>query len=122
MASFTIQLHRLRFFAHHDVYEEERTAGNEFEVAISLKVKATKEKVSSLEQTIQYAAVYALTKEIFSKPTLLLETLAQEIAEALKMKYSFIKKISVQIVKLHPPIVSFTGSVSVTFRKSYREK
>lgn len=119
MASFTIQVHNLRFFAHHGVYEEEKVLGNEFEVNISLKVKARAETVSSIHQTVNYADVYRITKEIFSIPQPLLETVAQNIAEAIKNKHSSVKKISVQIIKLHPPIVSFIGAVSVTFEKRY---
>ncbi|GAA4734054.1 dihydroneopterin aldolase [Flavisolibacter ginsenosidimutans] len=119
MASFIIQLHGLRFLANHGVFEEERTTGNEFEVNISLKVEVPKETISSLHQTVNYAEVYRITKEIFSTPTPLLETLAQDVAEAIKQAFPSLIKISVQIIKLHPPIVSFTGSVSVIYRKSY---
>lgn len=122
MASFIVQLHGLRFFAKHGVYEEERSTGNEFEVNISLKVKAPKENVSSLQQTVNYAEVYRLTKEIFLTPTPLLETLAQEIARTIKQAFPSVKKISVQIIKRHPPIVSFTGSVSVRFQKTYKKQ
>lgn len=118
-ASFTIQLNNLRFFAEHGMYEEERAVGNEFEVNISLEVKAPKEKIKSIEDTINYAEVYRLTKEIFSKRKTLLETLAMEIAEVLKQEFSSIKRLSIQIIKRNPPITSFTGSVSVSYNKEY---
>lgn len=120
MAVFIIALTNLRLFAHHGVYKEERILGNEFEVNISLSVKAPKEKISSITETVNYAEVYRITKETFSVPKPLLETIATEIAEAIKEAFPAVKKISVQIVKLHPPIVSFTGSVSVTYQKKYK--
>ena len=119
-AYFTIQLNNLRFFAEHGMYEEERAVGNEFEVNISLEVKAPKEKIKSLEDTINYAEVYRIVNEIFSMRKPLLETLAMEIAEELKKEFSSIKSLSVQIIKLNPPITSFTGSVSVTYERSYK--
>lgn len=120
MASFIVQLHNLRFFAQHGVYGEERTVGNEFEVNLALVVKAPKEIVSSLEQTINYAEVYRIIKEGFASPQALLETLAQQIAAAIKAAFPSVKKIRIQIIKLHPPIVSFSGAVSVTYRKKYK--
>ena len=119
-ASFTIQLNHLRFFAEHGMYEQERSVGNEFEVNISLEIKAPKEKIKSIEDTINYAEVYRITKELFAKRKSLLETLAMEIAEELKEQFPAIKNLSIQISKLHPPITSFTGSVGVCYQKSYK--
>ncbi|HVF96019.1 MAG TPA: dihydroneopterin aldolase [Flavisolibacter sp.] len=119
MASFIIQLNSLRFFAKHGIYDEERSTGNEFEVNISLSVKAPKEKITSLEQTINYAEVYRITKERFFISTPLLETLATELVSAIKDAFPSVKKISVQIIKINPPIVAFTGSVSVTYQKRF---
>lgn len=121
-STFTIALNHLQFFAAHGLYAEERQAGNAFEVNLSLTLKAPKEKVVSLEETINYAEVYRLVNERFAIRTDLLETLAMEIAESLKLQFPAIQKISIHIVKLHPPITAFTGSVSVTFNRSYKEK
>lgn len=120
MASFTIQLHQLRFFAEHGMYEEERKVGNEFEMNISLVVKSPKEKITSIQQTISYSEVYRITKEIFAERKPLLETLAMEIAEELKLQFPSIKQLSIQIIKLNPPITSFIGSVSITYEKRYK--
>lgn len=119
MASFTIQLHQLRFFAHHGVYHEEVLAGNEFEVNLSLEVDAPDEILSRINETINYATVYQIVQNVFSVREQLLETIAMKIAEAVKAEFPQLKKIAVQLIKLHPPIASFTGSVSVTFHKEY---
>ena len=117
---FTIQLNNLRFFAAHGMYAEEIGVGNEFEVNISIDIKAPKTKLTSIEDTVNYAEVYRITKDVFSKRKLLLETLAMEIAEELKTNFSFIRRVCVEITKLNPPIASFAGSVSVSFRKTYK--
>lgn len=119
-SSFTIQLNNIRFYAEHGLYAEEAQVGVEFELNISLTVKAPKVKVTSLEQTVNYAEVYRIVKEVFSVRKNLLETLATEMAEELKQQFPEIKKVSVQIIKLHPPIISFAGSVSVTYKKSFK--
>lgn len=120
MARLIISLQNVRFFAHHGVFEEERILGNEFAVNLSLTVKAPKEMLTELEQTINYAEVYRIVNERFSSPTPLLETLAMQIAGALKQAFPSLKKVGIQIAKLHPPIAAFTGSVSVTYQKRYK--
>ena len=102
------------------MFEEERAAGNEFEVNIALTIKAPKKKVQSLEHTINYAEVYRITKELFSKRSRLLETMAMEIAEVLKAQFPSINQLSIDIKKLNPPITGFTGSVGVRYEKSYK--
>ena len=119
-ATFTIQLHNLHFFAEHGLYQEEKSTGNEFEVNLTMLVDAPEEMVTKIEDTINYAAVYRLTKDIFLQPTPLLETLAMKTANALKEAFHSIKSIQIQIIKLHPPIVNFSGSVSVTYSKDFR--
>lgn len=121
MASFTIQLHHLRFFAAHGLFAEETLTGNEFDVNIALSVKAPKEKITAIEDTINYAAVYSLVKEIFARRQDLLETIAMDVAEQIKAQFPAVRKLSVQITKLHPPIAGFTGSVAVTYRKRFKE-
>jgi len=120
MASFSIQLQKLSLFGRHGVFEEEKLVGNDFEINLSLTVKAPKEKLKAIADTINYAEVYQIVKEIFSKPESLLETIAMIIAEDLKSRFPALKKIAVQIIKLHPPITGFTGSVSVTYNRKFK--
>ena len=118
---FTIQVNNLRFFAAHGMYAQEARAGNAFEVNISLTTEAPLTRVTSLEQTINYAEVYRITKAIFEVRRDLLETLAMDIAESLKQAFPSLQKASIQIIKLNPPITAFSGSVSVTYQKDFTE-
>ncbi|HET7897677.1 MAG TPA: dihydroneopterin aldolase, partial [Flavisolibacter sp.] len=63
-ATFTIQLNKLRFSSGHGVFAEEAITGNEFEINLSLEVEAPEKTVTSLEETINYAEVYRITKEL----------------------------------------------------------
>jgi dihydroneopterin aldolase len=120
--TFIIQLHNLRFFGYHGLYEEEKILGNEFELNIWMKVKVSEEKKVSIHDTINYTTVYELLKEIFNQREELLETICINISNAIKDKFPELKKLSIQIVKLHPPITGFAGSVSVTYEKNYQKK
>lgn len=118
-ATFTIQLHRLRFFATHGVFAEEEKTGNEFEVNLSLTVPAPEEGAVTIQNTINYADVYQLVNAHFCRREALLESIAVSIAGSLKEAFPLLQSVSVQIAKLHPPIAAFTGSVSVTYNKTF---
>jgi dihydroneopterin aldolase len=120
-ATFTIQLTNLRFTAAHGLFTEEAQVKNDFEVNISLTVKAPEQKVTTIEETINYVDAYSIVKDIFSVPCHLLETLSMDIAESLKRQFPALRKVSVQIIKVTPPITSFIGSVSVTYSKKYKD-
>lgn len=118
-ATFTIQLLHLRFLAPHGVFGEEATVGNEFEINLSLEIGAPEQPVVSLHETVNYAAVHETVRLLFAERTALLETLAMKIAAKLKAQFPTLRKASVQIIKLHPPITSFAGSVSVTYNTDF---
>jgi dihydroneopterin aldolase len=118
--TFSIQLNHLRIFGYHGLHEEEKILGNEVEINILMKVKTSKEDKVSINDTINYADVYAVVKEIFKQREDLLETICINIATAIKNKFPQLRKISIQLIKLHPPIVAFVGSVSVTYEKKYK--
>ena len=109
----TIHLHNLLF--HHGLYAEEKMLGNNFEIDITIQHISIVEKIISLEQTINYTAVYNLVKERMQTPTPLLETLAQEICEAILENFSHAETVSFSIKKLNPPIIQFQGSVGISF-------
>ena len=116
--AITIELKQLRFFAYHGLYEEEKKIGAEFEVNLAVSFSPS-DKITALDETVNYEKLYQLLKEEMQKPRDLLETLAMEIAQAIHLAFSQIKKIGISITKLHVPIVSFIGNVEVNFFKEY---
>jgi dihydroneopterin aldolase len=119
-STFVIQLTSLRFVAAHGLYEQEAQVGGEFEVNLSLTIPAPEHKRLSIDDTVNYADVHAIVKEIFTHRQALLETIAMEIVDVIKNRFPALRKISVQIIKLHPPIAAFTGSVSITLNKKFK--
>jgi len=114
----TISLHNLIFHSFHGVHEEEKILGNTFIVHISLSFHPA-EKISLLEQTVNYASVYEIVKQRMSMPTALLETLAQDLAQELHAFDKRIKSISVSVEKKNPPIPNMEGSVSVNYKQDF---
>lgn len=110
----TITLNNLTFFSFHGVHEEERILGNEYEVNVSISYK-TEEKITALEQTVNYTSVYELIKQRMAIPAALLETLAQDLAQQIHKLDLRITTITVAIEKKNPPISNIEGSVGVTY-------
>jgi dihydroneopterin aldolase len=53
------------------------------------------------------------------QPVDLLETLVQEIAQAVHQKFSQVKEVTVSVEKLNPPIDKFSGSATVSYKAEY---
>jgi dihydroneopterin aldolase len=115
---FKINLHNLIFHSFHGIHEEEKILGNEFEVNVSLSFIAG-EQITTLEQTINYATIYEIIKNRMRAATPLLETLVQDLAEAIRAFDNRIQSISVSVEKKNPPMASMEGSVSVHYKKDY---
>ena len=116
----TIELKGLRFFAEHGMYAEERKVGNQFEIDLEVSYKAPKHVITTMEETVNYVEIYRIVEERFSEYKNLLETCAMEICEALHEHFSEIRKISIHIKKINPPITNFTGSVGVAYSKEFK--
>jgi dihydroneopterin aldolase len=119
MGEFTIELRDLQFYSFHGLYEEEKTAGGEFVVDVRAKFPAEGHALRSIDQTVNYAALFVIVKEEMDKPRELLETIAQSIAEKIYAKYNLIKEVEIRIEKKRAPIVGLNGSVAASYKKVY---
>ena len=117
---FTIDLKNLRFFGEHGMYQEEMKVGNEFELDISLACRSPKKTISSINQTINYVEVYRIVQEEFGQRRLLLETLAMQIADRIYQQFPEIQQLSITIRKMNPPITNFSGSVGISYNKTFK--
>ena len=115
---FTIRLNKLIFFAYHGVHAEETVVGTEFEVSVQISFIENK-KIETLADTLNYANVYEIIKDHFSRPVPLLETLAQNISEEIYKVDEQITLINITIDKLNAPICNFIGTVGVHYSKSF---
>jgi dihydroneopterin aldolase len=115
----TISLNNLRFRAFHGVYPEERQKGNDFVVNMEAEYTPQHESIISLDETIDYAALFDIINAIMQKPVDLLETLAQSIANQVHAEFPQINTIAVTVEKLNPPIDKFSGSVTIRYVKKY---
>jgi 7,8-dihydroneopterin aldolase/epimerase/oxygenase len=115
---FTIQINKLHLYGYHGVHEEETILGSNFEVNISVSFKEAG-LIVSLDETINYVSVFEIVKSHFTTPQKLLETLAQNIVQAIYLLDKKTETINISIEKLNPPIANFTGAVCVQFSKTF---
>ncbi len=118
-AKMTIELRDLHFHAFHGLYPEERKTGNEFRVALQVDFLPPENYITSIEDTINYAALFDIVQKAMHQSTELLETLVMAISETIHTRFPQVIKINISIHKLHPPIARFTGEVGVNFEKEY---
>jgi dihydroneopterin aldolase len=113
-----IELHNLRFFAHHGMYEEEKKVANEFDVDLEVSFEAN-ETITSINESINYVKLYELVKKHMLQEQRLLETIAMNISYSIHEQYPQVKKISITITKKYPPVINFSGNVAVSYVKEF---
>ena len=115
----TISLNNVRFRAYHGLHPEERQKGNDFVVNMQVGYVPKRDTIVSLEDTIDYAALFDIINLIMQQPVGLLETLVQEIAHSVHQKFPQVKEITVSVEKLNPPIDKFSGSAAVSYKAEF---
>lgn len=128
--TFTIELEKMRFYARHGVFPQERAVGNWFEVSVSLTYEADADMApdDNLAGTINYARVAEIVTHEMSIPSQLLETVALRIRRALLEAFAasastvatdaspVITSGSIRIAKITPPLGLPISSASATLR------
>lgn len=120
MSNFlTISLNNVRFRAYHGLHPEERQKGNDFVVNMQVSYIPRDGMISSLDDTIDYADLFAIINTTMQRPVDLLETLVQTIAQNVHQKFPQIRDVVVSVEKLNPPIDKFSGSAAVSYKVTY---
>lgn len=119
----TIHIDRLKIFAHHGVFREEKQKGQEFIVNAVLHTDTEKAGLrDDLNETVNYAEVCKTIHEVMTKNTYdLIETAAQECAYAVLRGYDRVCGIDIEIQKPDAPIDMDFGYVSVKISRSWHE-
>ena len=108
-----IEILGIRGHGYHGVLPDERRDGQEFSVDVVLEVDTTvAAAMDDLSHTVDYGAVAVLVHEhITGEPHLLIEALADRIAEAL-IALERVDVVEVSVHKPHAPIaVPFTDVI-----------
>lgn len=114
----TIELEEMEFYAFHGCYDTEKRVGNPFRVSLRLEVDldaaATSDK---MEDTVNYLSAYQVVAGEMQTVSNLLEHVAARILEALYVRFPAIRKATVKVSKLAPPLGGAVSASSVTLTR-----
>lgn len=114
----TIALERVRFFAHHGFYEQERIIGNHFELDVLVQIPEP-EHPSQLGESVNYEALFSISKEVMAVPQALLEQVVHDISVAVKARFPVIRYSRVTLRKQAPPFGGDLAWSCVALEKQY---
>lgn len=110
-----VGLHGAEFFARHGYYKEEQILGNYFIVDIEATFSLQNPLINDdLNNTLNYEQLYQIASEAMVHPKQLLETVAQDIANATMQQFPYIGTLQVVVKKLNPPLKGKIAASSVT--------
>jgi dihydroneopterin aldolase len=117
-STMTIQLNNVHFFGYHGLYKEERIIGNNFIVNLYIKYTPNKNRITAIQETIDYVKVYDLVKNRMQTPTPLLETIIDDIINTIFLQFPIAQKVNVQITKEKIYVDNINGNMSVSLTKT----
>lgn len=113
-----IHLEDMEFYAYHGCFKEERIVGNKFLVNLTIetdmKIPADTDDIND---ALNYQTAYKLVKEQMQLKSHLLENIGKRILDALYSNFTSIKKVSIKISKMNPPMGGKMKCVSVTMSR-----
>lgn len=118
-----IKIENLEVYAYHGVYPEENERGQNFYINAVLYADAREAgKRDDLELSTNYGDVcYFITDWMKQHTCRLIEAVAEQLAEAVLLKYSLVQALELEIRKPQAPIGLPFGSVSVHIRRGWHK-
>ncbi len=109
-----IKVENIRVFAYHGCLKEETKIGSDYRVDLQVKANLqTSAKTDALEDTVDYVFLNKVIKEEMAVPAKLLETVARRILDRIFNEDALVKKATVLISKLNPPIGGDVEKVTI---------
>ena len=113
-----IRVNNIRLFANHGCLEEEAKIGSEYRVDIEVKADLKKSsKTDELEDTVDYVHLNYIVKEEMAIRSKLLEEVAQRILNRFFKELRMIRKATVSVAKINPPIGGNVEEVVIILTK-----
>ena len=115
-----IKIDRIKIFAHHGVLDSEKRDGQYFYISLTLDVNLKRAGASDdLDDTVNYAAVTALTESTFTETVYdTIEAAADSVALAILSKYEKVSGVDVKVSKPDAPIDADFNDVSVEITRN----
>ena len=109
-----IKVENIRIFAHHGCLSEETKIGSDYRVDLEVSANLqTSAKSDKLTDTVDYVFLNRIIKQEMAIPSYLLETVAKRILNRIFNEDTMVKKATVWISKLNPPIGGDVAMVTI---------
>ncbi|MFD2551502.1 dihydroneopterin aldolase [Bizionia sediminis] len=119
----TIRVENIRVFAYHGCLKEETKIGSDYrvdlEVMANLQISAN---TDLLQNTVDYVLLNQVVREEMAKPSALLETVAKRILDRIFEEDNMIKKATIWVSKLNPPIGGDVEMVTIKMSDKRKKK
>lgn len=113
-----IKVNNIKLYAYHGCLDEEAKIGSEYRVDVAVKVDLKKSaKTDALEDTVDYVHLNHIVKEEMAIRSKLLEEVAQRILNRFFKEIKMLRKATVSVVKINPPIGGNVEEVAVILTK-----
>ena len=113
-----IHIEGMEFYSFHGHFKEEQIVGNKFIVDLTIETDMDKASASdNLKDAVNYQRAYEIIRQEMEKKSHLLENIAGRILEALHNELTGIRKATVKVSKMNPPVGGKIHSVSVVLSK-----
>ncbi len=113
-----IKIEEMEFYSFHGHFREERIVGNKFLVDLTIETDmAVPSESDNLKDAVNYQRAYEIVKLEMEKKSYLLENIAGRILNALYDELKGIRKATVKVSKMNPPMGGRIRSVSVTLER-----
>jgi dihydroneopterin aldolase len=119
-----IVIEEMEFYAFHGHYQEEQIVGNRFLVDLEMDTDLSLPAASdNLGDAVNYQKAYQIIKdEMHRTKSNLLENIGKRILDALYAEMSGIRKATIRIRKLNPPMGGPIKSVGIKMSRKHKTK
>ena len=118
-----IKLNNIRIFANHGCLDEEDKIGSAYRVDVIIKADLHKAAITDdLTNTVNYVYVNKIVKQEMAIRSQLLEHVANRIIDRLLDELELIKKVTVSIAKINPPIGGNVADVRIIMTRKQKIK
>lgn len=113
-----IHIENMEFYSFHGHFKEEQIVGNKFLVDLTIETDMSiASRSDNLKDAVNYQKAYQIVKAEMGKKSYLLEHIAGRILDAIYSEMTGIKRATVKVSKMNPPMGGKIGSVSVVLER-----
>jgi dihydroneopterin aldolase len=118
-----IKVENIRVFANHGCLAEETKIGSDYRVDLEVKANLqTSAKTDKLSDTVDYVFLNRVIREEMEKPSHLLETVAKRILMRIFREDTAVKKATVLVSKINPPIGGDVEMVTIKMTEKRKKQ